>query len=108
MMNDQQQPTPPLDVAASRTSCGARTEATKQDYVIRVYIAFGDCWLSEASDEDEADELPTTSDRDLVARYEHVGEAQAILAAVVKRHPTRAFRLETMAPIGAPAPAMAG
>lgn len=72
-------------------------EMKKQDYVVRVFNPLGDCWLSEQSDEDAPDFLPTTSDPVLIARYTDFVEARNVLRKMVKRHPANSFKLDVMA-----------
>jgi len=67
----------------------------KRDYVIAVNGP-GDCWLAGPSDEQDRNQLVTTSDRGLVWRFADFIAARAELRRMVKAHPCRSFRLDLM------------
>lgn len=65
-------------------------------YTISVYGPPGDCWYCEPGDEDDEEELITTSDPDLASRFADFTEAEAVLRELVKRHPKNGFRIDAL------------
>lgn len=71
----------------------------KNDYVIMVFFELGDRFLRVRSDEEEGDELQTTSDPMFAARYSDFVEARSDLRALAKRYPETSFRMDVIAPL---------
>ena len=72
----------------------------ENDYVIEVSAAPGNCWFAGFDDEAEpGDQLQTTSDETMAARYGDFSEVSNDLCILVEMYPERQFRISTIEPL---------
>lgn len=71
----------------------------KKDYVIEISGFPSTTWLSLASDEDDAGELPHTSDPGVALRFTSFNEARAECRHAAKQFAPYAFRVGVLEPV---------
>lgn len=72
----------------------------ENEYVIEVSGAPGTCWFAGFDDEAEpGDQLQTTSDETMAARYGSFSEARDELCVLTEKYPQRQFRISTIEPL---------
>ncbi len=78
-----------VDVA----QCFAQLNEPENRWMIRVYGAPGDRWVTLLDDEDDSDSLTTTAEYELAAKFT-ADEVAAELSDLVRRFPHSSFKLE--------------
>lgn len=71
----------------------------KKDHVIEIYGAPVTCWFAGFDDEAETQELNTTSDPVMAARYDNFKQAREDVWKLTKLHPVNSFRVGELEPL---------